>query len=286
MYPLVQNKFLVMTYLKEFWALKITSNCLKKKKHIIQTKKTSKGFLKILETITRKGTNNTKTATTTEIAQTVASDKRENSQRSTTKGRYHCAKFIGQKLKKYYENWKRYTKDPHILGIIMEALKIDSSKVPFPSGYEIHLRSAQESNNLLAKVRKPLEKGVIVKSKPEFGDYIYGVFARDKKDITKHLILNLKSLNQSVKYKHFKMESIQNLLNVVKPGVFMASIDLKNPFFSVPIYEDHQKLLMFSVKYYYRFVCMPNGYGPAMRIFTKITKIPFTHLKVFSTTKR
>ena len=33
MYPLVQNKFLVMTYLKGFWALKITSNCLKKKKH-------------------------------------------------------------------------------------------------------------------------------------------------------------------------------------------------------------------------------------------------------------
>ena len=24
---------------------------------------------------------------------------------------------------------------------------------------------------------------------------------------------------------------------------------------------------------------MPNGYGPAMRIFTKITKIPFTHLR-------
>ena len=24
---------------------------------------------------------------------------------------------------------------------------------------------------------------------------------------------------------------------------------------------------------------MPNGYGPAMRIFTKITKIPFTLLR-------
>ena len=65
----------------------------KKQQHIIHTKKTSKGFLKTLKTITlkttRKGTNNTKTATTTSVAQTVASDKWENSQRSTTEGRNH-----------------------------------------------------------------------------------------------------------------------------------------------------------------------------------------------------
>ena len=26
--------------------------------------------------------------------------------------------------------------------------------------------------------------------------------------------------------------------------------------------------------------CMPNGYGPAMRIFTKITKVPFSVLRM------
>ena len=38
------------------------------------------------------------------------------------------------------------------------------------------------------------------------------------------------------------MESIENLPNMVDPGVFMASVDLKDAFFSVPINEDHQKL--------------------------------------------
>ena len=35
----------------------------------------------------------------------------------------------------------------------------------------------------------------------------------------------------------------------------------------------------FFVEDYYKFVCMPNRYGPALRIFTKITKTPFTHLR-------
>ena len=33
------------------------------------------------------------------------------------------------------------------------------------------------------------------------------------------------------------------------------------------------------VEEYLKFVCMPNGYGPAMRIFTKISKIPFSIFK-------
>ena len=93
------------------------------------------------------------------------------------------------------------------------------------------------------EVRKLLEKVVIVKSKPEFCDYISGVFTRDKKDKSKRFILYLKSVNQSVKYKHFKTESIQILLYMIEPGVFMASIDLKDAFFTVSIYEDHQNFL-------------------------------------------
>ena len=153
-------------------------------------------------------------------------------------------------------------------------------KIGFQSGYKIRLKSVQESNNFLAKVRRLLEKGVIIKGKPEFGDYISGVFTRDKKDDTKHLILNLKNLNQSVKYKHFEMESIQNLLNMMEPEVFMASVSLKDASFSVSIYEDHQNFSKFLVEDYYKFACMPKGYGPAMCIFTKITKIHTQERKV------
>ena len=142
---------------------------------------------------------------------------------------------------------------------------------------KIHLRSEQECNNLLAEVRKLLDKEVISKSKPEFGGYIFRLLTRDKNDNTKCLILNMKNLNQSVKYKHFNMESIQNLLNMIEPEVFITSIDLKYAFFSVPIYEENVKILKLFVKDYCKFVYMSNGYGPAMCIFTKITKTQFIY---------
>ena len=72
------------------------------------------------------------------------------------------------------------------------------------------------------------------------------------------------------------MESIQNVLSVMKKDVFMASIDLKDVFYSVPVAERHQKYLKCFANEYLKFTCMPNGYRRAMRVFTKITKVPFS----------
>ena len=74
------------------------------------------------------------------------------------------------------------------------------------------------------------------------------------------------------------MESLQNSLELIRPRVYMASIDLKDAFYSVLVHKNHQAYLTFFVEECLKFVCMPNGYGPAMRIFTKISKMPFSIL--------
>ena len=76
------------------------------------------------------------------------------------------------------------------------------------------------------------------------------------------------------------MESINHIIDIVRPNVYMASIDLKDAFYSIPIHPEHKKYLKFAVlSKIYQYTCMPNGYGPAMRIFTKVTKVPFSHLR-------
>ena len=75
------------------------------------------------------------------------------------------------------------------------------------------------------------------------------------------------------------MESLQNVLELIRPGVYMASIDLKDAFYSIPVHKKHQAYSTFFVDEYLKFVCMPNGYGPAMRLFTKISKISFSILR-------
>ena len=59
----------------------------------------------------------------------------------------------------------------------------------------------------------------------------------------------------------------------------MTCIDLKDAFFSVPIHNDHQKYLKFMFGNLFQFTSMPNGYGLPMRIFTKISKVPFGHFR-------
>ena len=75
------------------------------------------------------------------------------------------------------------------------------------------------------------------------------------------------------------MESLQNVLHMVKSGVWMASVDLKDAYYSVPIHEEYQKYLKFLWEYPLKFIAMPNGYGPAMRAFTKLMKPPFLFLR-------
>ena len=70
------------------------------------------------------------------------------------------------------------------------------------------------------------------------------------------------------------MESI-NVINLIKPNVYMTSIDLKDAFSS--IHNDLPKYLKFMFGNLFQFTSISNGYRSAMRIFTKMSKVPFGH---------
>ena len=61
-------------------------------------------------------------------------------------------------------------------------------------------------------------------------------------------VINLKPLNQYIQNIHFKMENIQMALNLISPGDFMVSLDLKNAYFNIPIFSLHRKYLRFIWK--------------------------------------
>ena len=76
------------------------------------------------------------------------------------------------------------------------------------------------------------------------------------------------------------MESIKQVIDIVRHNVYMTSIDLKDAFYSIPIYPEHQKYLKFvALSKIYQYTCMPNGYGLSMRIFTKVSKVPISYLR-------
>ena len=143
--------------------------------------------------------------------------------------------FRERNLKNHLTKWENVTSDKIILDIIENGLKLDlidtpksNSKFAFPLSHE---------EKLIVKKEVALLKGKNIVAKAnvtENNTFVSGVFTRSKKDGSKRMILNLKRLNKFVDYKHFKMESLQNVLELIRPGVYMASIDLKDVFYSVP----------------------------------------------------
>ena len=94
------------------------------------------------------------------------------------------------------------------------------------------------------------------------------------------MILNLKRLNESVVYHHFKMSTLQSAVQLMTKNCYMASIDWKDAYYCVSIREEHRKLLRFTFEgKLYEFQALPNGLACEPRLFTKITKPFFAYLR-------
>lgn len=61
-------------------------------------------------------------------------------------------------------------------------------------------------------------------------------------------IIKLKPLNSSVRCRHFRLESLYCLLNLLPPNSFFYSLDIKDAHLYVPIPPVNQMLLCFKVR--------------------------------------
>ena len=76
------------------------------------------------------------------------------------------------------------------------------------------------------------------------------------------------------------MDTISSCLKQVTRGCFMASIDLKDAFYSVPIAQNCRKYLKFKWQgMLFQFTALVMGLASSPRIFTKILKPIYAHLR-------
>ena len=164
------------------------------------------------------------------------------------------------KLKHYFQKWKELTSDKEILQTVM-GLKLEFlGDPPVKNNSYIPQFSKEDEPAIDLEIQKLLAKGVIAKCEHESGEYISAIFVRQKPDGSCRLILNLKNLNEVMPCIDFKMETIQSVLSLITPGCYLASLDLKDAYYSVPIHPDHTKVLKFIWKnQLYKFLVLPNG---------------------------
>lgn len=182
--------------------------------------------------------------------------------------------FTAGHLAKFLPKWREITTDKTILQYVA-GVKIEFTQGlrPTQSGYRPSVFNTTQHAVVEREIQTFLDKGVIKVSSHEPGEFISTIFIRPKTDGSYRVILNLKQFNTFVEYHHFKMDTLEAVLKMMKPGCFMASIDLRNAYYTVPVHPEHQKFLKFLFNgTLYQYTCLPNGLSSAPRIFTKLLK--------------
>ena len=91
------------------------------------------------------------------------------------------------------------------------------------------------------------------------------------------MIIDLSELNKFVSTQHFKMDHLSTATDMLFPGAWLASIDLKDAYYAIPVCHEHRKYLCFQWNHkYFQFNCVPFGLSSAPWIFTKTLKPIFS----------
>lgn len=142
------------------------------------------------------------------------------------------------------QSWYEITNDPTIITYVKGVyIEFTQNVEPTQTFARPSMFNSKEKVIVYEEIDKLMKKGVIKESHNDQGEFISPIFLRPKPDGSYRTILNLKTFNEFVEYHHFKMDTLESAIRMVKPACYMDSIDLKDAYYTVAIAEEHQKIL-------------------------------------------
>ena len=182
---------------------------------------------------------------------------------------------VAGRISQFATNWKVITQDQWILRTVQGfhiPFREEPRQMRLPQPYHY---SKEQMKLLREEVVSLLGKGAVEVVDPTLsaGGFYSTLFLVPKTEGRMRPVINLKALNFWVQPQHFKMEGIHTLREIVAEGEWLAKLDLKDAYFTVPIVREHQKYLRFAVdEIRYQFTCLPFGLSCAPWAFTKVLK--------------
>ena len=191
---------------------------------------------------------------------------------------------VGGRLSHFLPYWKTLTDDPWILEVIAQgyALEFQDGPPRFNAVLNTPIRSGAGSV-LLEEIGALCTKSAVetVPLIAQQEGFYSTYFTVPKKDGGIRPILNLKPFNCHLRKRPFKMETLQSIISIMRPGVWLASVDLKDAYFHVPITRRHWKYLRFKINgVVYQYKVTPFGLSLAPLLFTKVLLVIVVWLRL------
>ena len=123
----------------------------------------------------------------------------------------------------FIPEWKKLTSDPFILNMV-SGMRPDLVELPHQSRLPHEIRmSDKETEAAKTQIQTSLDKKqFFVVISIWLQTSLSNIFLTPKLDGSFKMILNLKKFNSFLQYIHFKIESLQQILDLVMLGCFMV----------------------------------------------------------------
>ena len=122
----------------------------------------------------------------------------------------------------------------------------------------------------LAAAMVALREKEIIEPAPSPG-YYSRLFVTPKVTGGWHPVIDLSRLNGWVDVSHFRMESAQSVLQSLRPGDWMVSLDLQDAYIQVPAHPSSRRFLRFCVgESVFQFRALCFGLSTAPQVFTRV----------------
>lgn len=190
------------------------------------------------------------------------------------------SEFVPGNTKNCIPAWKSITSDKVVLDLV-EGISLEFISQPpiqsfIPPPYKL---DPSHVDVIDKEVQKLIDRGFVSEICAGF-KFISNVFVVPKSNGKFRLIIDLSPLNVYIKKEHFKMDNLEVAAGLMFPGAFMASIDLKDAYYTLPIRERDKPFVCFQWgEKKYMFHVMPFGLTSAPRLFTKAMKTPLAVLR-------
>ena len=182
----------------------------------------------------------------------------------------------------FAKQWRKVTSNNWVLTAVIEGYKLQFDPDPPPPRPSIHFSHSHKSSCIIRPlIQDYLNKGAIKVVDVQPDQYVSRIFEVPKKTGDYRLILDLSDLNLFLKKVHFKMEGLLAIASLISSGDFLASLDLQDAFLTIAMHSSCFKYLCFDFDgVRYCFIALVFGLSCAPRIFTKLLKVPLSHLRL------
>ena len=179
-------------------------------------------------------------------------------------------------LSVHWRHWQAVGAESMVLSVLRDGYRIPfrESSPPLartPISFPTYWAGSPRSLALRQEVKKMLSKDaleIVLNPGPGFYSRLFLV---EMVTAGWRPVIDLSHLNEFVLQTPFKMETVASVLLSVREGDFIASIDLKDAYFQIPVYQSSRKLLRFlSGGTVYQFKALCFGLSTAPQVDTRV----------------